>query len=109
MLSWEGAFGQPGDGTARYWALKLLIDNFKAGPPAGSFSPAEADREHERVRRFRPLSSPFCGSVINLDTLFLFCASGLIDQILYADYGTPSGDCGTGRTQPARRRLSRPS
>jgi hypothetical protein len=100
MLSWGGAFGQPGDGTARYWALKLLIDNFKAGPPAGSFSPAEADAivNTSVSGGSGPLSSPFCGSVINLDTLSLFCASGLIDQILYADYGTPSGDCGTWRS-----------
>jgi hypothetical protein len=62
LLSWGGAFGAPGDGTARYWALKLLVDSFTAGPPAGTAAPADAD-VLVATATGPPLTSPFCGSV----------------------------------------------
>ena len=43
LLSWGGAFGNPGDGTARYWALKLLNDEMRSGPPSGPYAAADAD------------------------------------------------------------------
>lgn len=44
LLSWGGAFASPGDGTARFWALKLLVDSFRAtGPAGGGRAPADAD------------------------------------------------------------------
>jgi len=97
MLSWGGAFGSPGDGTARYWVLKLLVDEFRAGPPAGAFAPADADQlvNTSVSTGSPPVSSPFCAQVPNLDTLSIFCASGVINAITFASYGTPSGACGS--------------
>jgi hypothetical protein len=96
LLSWGGAFGQPGDGTARYWVLKLLVDSFRAGPPAGTYAPSEADvLVNTTVSGSAPLSSPFCADEINLSTLTMFCATGVINNILFASYGTPSGTCGS--------------
>jgi len=97
LLSWGGAFGNPGDGTARYWVLKLLVDNFKAGPPAGGADPAAADLlVNTSVNGGgTPPASPFCGSVLNLQPLSLYCATGVISSILFADYGTPTGTCGS--------------
>ena len=97
MLSWGGAFGNPGDGTARYWALKVLVDEFVAGPPAGAAAPAAADAlVVTRVSNAsQPLSSPFCAEVLNLDTFSIFCAEGVVDKILFASYGTPTGSCGS--------------
>lgn len=44
MLSWGGPFGSPGDGTARFWALKLLVNSFcAAGPAGGGRAAADAD------------------------------------------------------------------
>ena len=103
LLSWGGAFGNQGDGTARYWALKLLVDSFKAGPPAGTFAPADADAlvATSVSGGGAPPVSPFCGSVLNLDTLQLFCQSGVINAILFASYGTPTGACGSWQVNPA--------
>ena len=97
LLSWGGAFGQPGDGTARYWALKLLVDEFTAGPPAGTAPAAAADiLVHTSVSGGGSApSSPFCGSVINLQDLTLACDTGVISGIAFASYGTPSGACGS--------------
>ena len=97
LLSWGGAFGQPGDGTARYWVLKLLVDEFTAGPPAGTAPPATADWlvSTTVAGSGAPLSSPFCGSVLNLQPLSLACATGVIADIQFASYGTPSGSCGS--------------
>jgi hypothetical protein len=97
LLSWGGAFGNAGDGTARYWALKLLVDNFKAGPPAGTFAPADADWLVNTTTSgaAAPLASPFCAYEINLSTLSMFCASGVINAITFASYGTPTGACGS--------------
>jgi hypothetical protein len=38
LLNWTD-----GSGTARYWALKLLVDSFSPGAPAGKLPPALAD------------------------------------------------------------------
>ena len=103
LLSWGGAFGQPGDGTARYWVLKLLVDQFRAGPPAGTFAAADADvLISTRVTGGgTPPSSPFCGSVLNLDDLSLACDTGVISAISFASYGTPTGTCGSWAANPA--------
>ena len=68
MLSWGGAFGNPGDGTARYWALKLLVDEFVAGPPAGLAAPAAADVLVSTTSSGGgpPPTSPFCAEQPNL-------------------------------------------
>ena len=97
MLSWGGAFGNPGDGTARYWLLKLLVEEFHAGPPGGTYAPNAADQLVDTSVTAAPptLSSPFCASVLNLDTLSMFCAAGTINAITFASYGTPSGACGS--------------
>jgi hypothetical protein len=97
MLSWGGAFGNPGDGTARYWLLKLLVDEFHAGPPGGTYTPAAADQlvNTSTSAAPPPVSSPFCASVLNLDTLSMFCATGVINAITFASYGTPTGACGS--------------
>ena len=97
LLSWGGAFGNPGDGTARYWVLKLLIDEFHAGPPAGTYAPAEADVlvNTTTTEAVAPLASPFCADVINLASMSMFCATGVINDIVFASYGTPMGSCGT--------------
>jgi hypothetical protein len=98
MLSWGGAFGNAGDGTARYWILKLLGDNFRSGPPGGRFSSADADvilNTSVSGGSSPPLSSPFCADEPNLAVLEMFCATGVIDKILFASYGTPTGSCGS--------------
>ena len=99
LLSWGGAFGQPGDGTARYWVLKMLVDEMRAGPPAGTLPPAQADWLVNTTvySGSAPLSSPFCAETINLSTLSMFCATGVINAITFASYGTPSlsGSCGS--------------
>ena len=98
MLSWGGAFGNPGDGTARYWALKLLGDAFRAGPPGGAFPAARADalvNTSVSGGGSAPLSSPFCADEPNLAVLRMGCPQGVISGILFASYGTPTGACGT--------------
>ena len=99
LLSWGGAFGNAGDGTARYWALKLLVDNFTPGPPAGFAAPAAADWliNTTVTSGGGPGTSPFCGSILNLQDLSLACFSGVISAITFASYGTPSGACGSWR------------
>ena len=105
LLSWGGAFGNPGDGTARYWILKLLVDNFRAGPPGGAYSAAEADAlvATAVAGGGPPPASPFCGEVLNLDTMDLQCAdAGATLHVLYAEYGTPTGaGCGSWAKNPA--------
>lgn len=97
MLSWGGVFGQPGDGTARYWALKLLGETFRAGPPGGAYDAAHADAlvNTSVSGGSGPLSSPFCADEINLGVLSMACPQGVISNILFASYGTPSGSCGS--------------
>lgn len=43
LLCWGGAFGAPGDGTAKYYTQKLLLEELVPGPPAGTALPADAD------------------------------------------------------------------
>ena len=97
MLSWGGAFGNAGDGTARYWALKLLGDTFRAGPPGGAFPAARADTlvNTSVAGGGGPLSSPFCADEPNLAVLSMGCPQGVISDILFASYGTPTGACGS--------------
>jgi len=104
LLSWGGAFGEPGDGTARYWALKLLLENFKAGPPAGDFSPAQADKLVVTSVTGGGVSpaNPFCGKVLNLASLPLQCVDPTATlSIVFADYGTPTGSCGSWKRSAA--------
>ena len=104
LLSWGGAFGNPGDGTARYWILKLLVDNFRAGPPGGAYSAAEADAlvATAVAGGGPPPARPFCGEVLNLDTMDLQCADASATMhVLFAEYGTPSGACGAWVKDPA--------
>ena len=96
LLSWGGAFGKPGDGTARYWALKLLVDSFTAGGAAGGAGAAADVLVATTVAGGGggALTSPFCASALNLDALSIYCAAGVISGIDFASYGTPSGACG---------------
>lgn len=97
LLSWGGAFGNPGDGTARYWMLKLLNDEMRSGPPSGPYAPADADVLVSTTVSGggAPLSSPFCADVLNLATMSMYCATGVINAITFASYGTPTGSCGS--------------
>jgi hypothetical protein len=104
LLSWGGAFGNQGDGTARYWVLKLLVDSFKAGPPGGAYSAAEADTlvATSVAGGGAAPTSPFCGTVLNLATMQLQCAlPSATMHVLYAEYGTPTGTCGSWAPNPA--------
>ena len=99
ILSWGGAFGNQGDGTARYWVLKLLVDEFRAAGPAGTFAPADADvLVATSTGSGGGLASPFCAAVANTDSpdvMSMACPSGVINEILFAAYGTPTGSCGS--------------
>ena len=73
-----------GAGTARYWVLKLLIDNFGPGDKIVSTSVS---------------STPFCGVVdshSNYGSMTLTCTdpTATITSIDFASYGTPTGSCG---------------
>ena len=100
LLSWGGAFGNPGDGTARYWVLQLLGENTRATGQAGAYAPADADvlvnTTVVNSGSGGPVSSPFCAEVFNLDTMTMYCASpGAAITTTFASYGTPSGSCGS--------------
>lgn len=79
----------------RYWVLKMLVDEMKAGAPAGPYSPAEAD-VLVTTTIGSSAANPFCGTIINLATLQLACEdpSAVINAIQFASYGTPTGTCG---------------
>jgi hypothetical protein len=98
LLSWGGAFGNQGDGTARYWVLQLLQDNFKAMGPAGSYAQADADvlvNTSVAAGSSAPVSSPFCAEVLNVEPISMYCATpGAQMHITFASYGTPLGGCG---------------
>jgi hypothetical protein len=83
ILNWT-----TGLGTARYWVLKMLIDEFQPG-----------DSLINTTTTTGPSSdpNPFCGSVVNGNNLNLECSdpSATIDQIQFASYGTPAGTCGS--------------
>ncbi len=101
LLSWGGAFGNEGDGTARYWTLKLLVDSFAPGPPAGSsLTPDVIVNTSVTTSGGGPVSSPFCAQVINLDNIEFYCATGVINAITFASYGTPTGSCGSWAVDP---------
>jgi hypothetical protein len=99
ILSWGGAFGNQGDGTARYWVLKMLVDEFRAAGPAGTFAPADADvLVATSTGSSGGLTSPFCAAVANTDSpdvMSMACPAGVINEILFAAYGTPTGSCGS--------------
>lgn len=76
MLNWT-----TGAGNARYWALKLLVDNTMRGDDIVSATVAP------------PASNTFCGTAQDASTLQLLCTSGVISSIAFASYGTPSGSC----------------
>jgi hypothetical protein len=77
LLNWTD-----GSGTARYWILKLLLDQTDLGDTIVNTTVAAAP------------SNPFCGSTINLSNLTLTCTTGVINKIQFASYGTPTGTCG---------------
>ena len=83
MLNWTD-----GSGTARYWTLKLIID---------SLVPFSDSVVSTTVAGGAKPTNPFCGSALNLLPLTLSCAApgATINKILFADYGTPSGACGS--------------
>lgn len=93
LLNWTD-----GSGTARYWVLKLLIDEMVPGAPAGRAAPSAADAVVNTTTSIAPgpAAAYFCGSVINLDTLSLACddPSATINAVTFASYGTPTGTCG---------------
>jgi hypothetical protein len=99
ILSWGGAFGAQGDGTARYWLLKLLVDNFKATGEAGTWQPGDADVlvNTSVAATTGTGTSPFCASVPNLATLTMACFApgATIEALDFVDYGTPTGSCGS--------------
>lgn len=94
MLNWT-----KGEPTARYWALKLLLEEFTAGAPAGTARVADTDLlvTTTATGPAPSATNPFCGSVENGDTLYLACADpgATINAIQFASYGTPTGACGS--------------
>ena len=98
LLSWGGAFGNQGDGTARYWVLKLLLDGFKPMGPAGPYAPADADvlvNTTVVAGSSAPVSSPFCAEVLNVEPISMYCSTpGAKMHVTFASYGTPNGGCG---------------
>lgn len=50
-----------------------------------------------------PASNPFCGAVTrrNAFSLDLVCEAGVVDDILFAAYGTPTGSCGSFEHDPS--------
>ena len=80
MLNWT-----TGAGTARYWTLKLLIDHMTVGDAIVNTTIVPT------------LATPFCGDVLNLENITLTCppGSGVISEINFASYGTPTGSCPT--------------
>jgi hypothetical protein len=84
MLNWTD-----GTGTARYWALKLIIDTLVTFEDSLYNTTIQAPSA--------PGSNPFCGSVLNLTPLTLTCSDpgAVINDLLFVSYGTPTGSCGT--------------
>jgi len=76
LLNWT-----TGAGTARYWVLKLLIDNFGPGDILVDTHVAP--------------TNPFCGEAVELSSVVLRCTSSVISAIDFASYGTPTGTCGS--------------
>lgn len=84
MVDWN-----TGNGTARYWILKLLLDELAVGQAMINTTVVPAPAS---------VANPFCGDIINLANLTLACTTpgAVIDAIQFASYGTPNGDgtCG---------------
>eukprot|EP01012_Entosiphon_sulcatum_P062894 TRINITY_DN8958_c0_g1_i1.p1 TRINITY_DN8958_c0_g1~~TRINITY_DN8958_c0_g1_i1.p1 ORF type:complete len:631 (+),score=103.19 TRINITY_DN8958_c0_g1_i1:28-1920(+) len=84
LLDWRSGYG-----NARYWALKILIDNFAPGD--------EILNTTAVYQGTTPSTNPFCGEVAGPDygQVELSCADkgSVIDEITFADWGTPSGGC----------------
>jgi len=77
MLNWT-----TGEGNARYWVLKLLIDN--TNPGSDRIMPTTVT----------PIASnPFCGEVLENDTMTLTCPQSKITKIITVGYGNQTGDC----------------
>eukprot|EP00051_Salpingoeca_urceolata_P028204 m.485621 g.485621 ORF g.485621 m.485621 type:complete len:640 (+) comp23891_c0_seq1:123-2042(+) len=83
LLDWRTGYG-----NARYWVLKLLIEHFAPG-----------DKIVNTTVPVPPVapSNPFCGWVVGPDygSVTLSCPSGVIDSIEFADWGMPTGSCGS--------------
>lgn len=81
ILNWTD-----GSGTARYWVLKMLIEEFHLGDALQNTSTSVPPT---------PDADPFCGSILNLQTLQLQCTdpTATIEKIVYASYGTNEGSC----------------
>lgn len=77
MLNWT-----TGAETARYWALKILIDHMKPG------SDKLATTEVNPI-----ISNLFCGTVLQNNNVTLTCPGSVIGKIILASYGTPIGTC----------------
>jgi len=82
LLNWT-----TGAGNARYWVLKLLIDEFTSGDQLVQTSATG------------PAATPICGVVdghSGYGTLSLSCATdtATISSIDFAAFGTPTGTCG---------------
>ena len=91
MLDWET--GAP---NARYWVLKLLLDQTSVGMGL-------LDTAVDAVAE-----NPFCGSAANLGgstgaVVELACApgAGVITEVLFASYGTPVGACPAWEADPS--------
>ena len=95
LLDWR-----TGLGNARYWALKLLIEEFGPGDrfvgttaTQGTRAPVSCKGEGQ---------GPFCGvlnGMVDRDDygkVVLTCceSTATIDSVGFADWGTPSGSCG---------------
>ena len=108
-----------GSGTARYWILKLMLEQTvrwqRVGLLAGALTLPSCPPLLPPPPPPRPLqelgssmmnttivpsannetgTNTFCGSILNLDTLLLQCAgNGTINGVSFASYGTPTGAC----------------
>ena len=82
LVNWTNGLG-----NARYWVLKVLIENFEAGDRVVQTAVDGGSQGG---------SNPFCGDVLNLKPITLQCfgLNATIDKILFASYGTPNGSCG---------------
>lgn len=89
LLDWRTGYG-----NARYWALKILIEEFAAGDlfvnTAVSASGACSSGGN---------SNPFCGEINGPEygSVTLQCCSDgdTISTVDFADWGTPAGHCGS--------------
>ncbi len=81
LLNWTD-----GSGNARFWALKLLLDEF----PVGEIMVASSVSTHE------PGAETICSEANYPDAAVLRClgAGAVISEITFSSYGTPEGSCG---------------